>query len=60
MVWLGRALCVLSDLAFGLWNETRIFAELSLVLAVTAAVQFEAFVGREWIRALEDRLPELR
>ncbi len=53
LVWLGLALFVVSDLAFGLWNETRIFAELSLVIAVTAAIQFESFLHGGWSRPPE-------
>ena len=41
ILWFGLALFVVSDLAFGLWNETRIFGELSLALAITAAAQLE-------------------
>ena len=47
LLWWGLAPFIASDLAFGLWNETRIFGELSLALAGTAALQFEQHL-RKW------------
>ena len=45
MLWLGLALFIASDLVFGLWNETRIFGEVSPILAVTASLQIEQFLS---------------
>jgi hypothetical protein len=52
LVWLGCVPFLLADLVFGVWNETRIFGELSLLIACTAALQFE-----QLIRTTDLRLP---
>ena len=44
LVWWSLLPLLLSDLLFGLWNETRIFGEFSLIFAVTAAIEFEAWI----------------
>lgn len=42
--WLGSVPFVLSTLIFGWWNETRIFGELNVLFAITAATQFEEYL----------------
>jgi hypothetical protein len=43
-MWVGCSVFLLCVLIFGTWNETRIFGELSALVAVTAATEFEEFV----------------
>ena len=43
-VWLGYLPWVIVALAFGWWNETRIFGELTALIAVTAAIEFETYL----------------
>jgi hypothetical protein len=53
-VWVGSLPFVIATLVFGWWNETRIFGELNVLFAVTAAVQFEQYLRENVDRA---RLP---
>lgn len=56
LLWLGCVPFLLADLVFGVWDETRIFGELSLLIAVTAACQFEQMLSE---RTAENDLPVL-
>jgi hypothetical protein len=42
--WLGLIPLILVALLFGWWNETRIFGELTCLIAVTAAIEFEEYL----------------
>jgi hypothetical protein len=44
-IWIGSVPLLLAILAAGWWNETRIFGEFSVLVAVTAASQFEQYLG---------------
>jgi hypothetical protein len=43
-IWLGVLPLIVSDLIFGWWDETRIFGELNVIFAVTAAIQLEQYL----------------
>lgn len=49
LVWLGCIPFLLADLIFGVWNETRIFGELSALIACTAALQFEQLLRTAYL-----------
>jgi NADH:ubiquinone oxidoreductase subunit K len=50
-VWLGAVPLLLANLAAGWWTETRIFGEVNVLIAVTAALQFEQHLRRNPIPA---------